>query len=317
MMLPPLQRKISRPRRESSSGAEGFTYVELVVALGIGAAVIVAAVLAYGTIANNGVSRRQVNVTIGSTAMAAFYGSTNPNNVQVAVSEAPSFAATAMANSLRERFWGDLASASAVVCLARNEPNTVRPTNLILPTGLDARTLVTPENFRTNLIQTNAGIYTNFSTNSLGNGATVTKGLSIYVLYSAVNATNITVDAIYESDWLTVTNAPSGVYASVRRYVGNTMTDYYHVFYPGATHTPTNHPSAAFFTKSDTTTGDSRYRLAENRPFYFVWWPDPMNQTNGSEYPGETTIPTSARGDYMLQSGATSYFLTFPAFPSL
>lgn len=316
-MLNPLKRKNSGRKRKRAPRATGFTFVEIVVALGIGAMIIAVAAIAYGAIGRNGISRRQVNVNIGSSAMSAFYGSTNPGNVQIAVSEAPSFGAAAMADNMRGRLLEDIASASAVVCLARNAPNLSRPTNLIIPAGLDARKLVTPENFRTNLIQTNTGVYTNFSTNSLGNGSTVANNLSLYVLSSPLNATNLTVAAIYESDWLTVTNAPAGVYASVRRYVGNTMTDYYHVFYPGATHNPTNRPAAAFFTKSDTTTGDPRYRLAENRPFYFVWWPDPMNQTNGSQYPSEATIPPGARGDYMLQAGATSYFFVIPAFPPL
>jgi len=292
----------------------GFTFVEIIVALGIGAMVVAVATMAYSSIGRYGVSRRQTTVNIGLTNAAAFYGAASGS---VGVSEAPSFAAAAMANSLRERFLGDLSSATAVVCLARNKANTNRPTNFTLPANFDARTLVTPENFRTNLIDTNGTTYTSFSTNSLGNGATVATNLSIYMLYSATNATSITVDAIYESDWVAVTNAPAGVYASVRRYVGTTLTDYYHVFYPEATHNATVRPSAAFFTRSDTATGDARYRLAEHRPFYFVWWPDPMNQTNGSQYPGETTVPVGARGDYMLQSGATSYFLVFPAFPPL
>jgi len=294
--------------------ARAFTFVELVVALGIGATVLAVAVIAYGSINRYGTSRRQVNVNIGITPAYAFYGATDP---MIAVSEAPSFAAVAMANSIRERFRGDLLSATAVVCLARNKPNSLRPTNLIIPTNLDVRRLITPENFRTNLIDTNNLVYTNFSTNSYGNGATVATNLSIYFLYSTVNNTNITVDAIYESDWITVTNAPVGVYASVRRYVGTNMTDYYHVFYPEATNDAFDRPNAAFFTRSGVTSGDSRYRRAENRPFYFAWWPDPMNRTNGSEYPPEGSIPATARGDYMLQSGATSYFFAFPAFPPL
>jgi hypothetical protein len=273
-----------------------------------------------------------VNVNIGIANAFAFYGWTDP---QVAVSEAPSFAATAMANSLRERFWGDLSSATAVICLARNTANSIRPTNFSLPSTLDARTLVSPENFRTNLIDPGNVVYTNFSTNTLGNGPSRATNLTVYVLYSVSNPTNIAVDAIYESDWVSVTNAPVGVYASVRRYVGTNMTDYYHVFYPAdnpegttpnGTFNPVQHPtslpSAAFFTKAGTTGGDSRYRLAENRPFYFVWWPDPMNRTLLSQdpYPGQANKilnPTNVSDFYTRQFGATSYFFAFPAFPPL
>jgi len=297
--------------------SSGFTFVELVVALGIGAMVIAVSIMAYGTINSQGTSRRQVNVNIGINNAFAFYGWTDP---QTAVSEAPSFAATAMANSLREQFLSDISSASAVVCLARNLPNinALRPTNLAIPTNIDVRTLVSPDNFRTNLIDPSGAVYTNFnrSTNTV-NGATVAMNSTVYMLYSAANSTNITVDAIYEADWVAVTNAPVGVYASVRRYVGTQMTGYYHVFFPDETRNPTNRPAAAFFTMANTATGDSRYRKAENRPFYFVWWPDPSRRDLNSTYPTETTNATNARSDFMLNSGGTSYFFAVPAFPAL
>jgi len=297
--------------------SSGFTFVELVVALGIGAMVIAVSIMAYGTINSQGTSRRQLNVNIGINNAFAFYGWTDP---QTAVSEAPSFAATAMANSLRDQFLGDISSASAVVCLARNLPNvnTLRPTNLAIPTNMDVRTLVSPDNFRTNLIDPSGAVYINFnaSTNTV-NGATVAMNSTVYMLYAAANSTNVTVDAIYEADWVAVTNAPVGVYASVRRYVGTNMTGYYHVFYPNATRNPTNRPAAAFFNISSATNGDSRYRKAENRPFYFVWWPDPSQRDLNSTYPTETTNAANARSDYMLNSGGTSYFFAVPAFPAL
>lgn len=314
---------MSKSRKKTSSvpagvaltGTHGFTFVELVVALGIGAMVIAVSIMAYGTINAQGTSRRQLNVDIGINNAFAFYGWTDPHT---AVSEAPSFAATAMANSLREQFLGDLSSATAVVCLARNRANVIRPTNFVIPTNIDARMLVTPDNFRTNLIDTGGAVYTNFnaSTNTV-NGATVATNSTVYMLYSAANSTNITVDAIYEADWVTVTNAPVGVYASVRRYVGTNMTGYYHVFYPDATRNPVTRPAAAFFTMANTTNGDSRYRKAENRPFYFVWWPDPSRRDLLSTYPTETTNATNARSDYMLNAGGTSYFFALPAFPPL
>lgn len=306
-----------RSRRRSggtfSRGTEGFTFVEIVVALAIGAAVIVAAVMAFGAVNSQGLSRRQVTVDIGINNAFAFYGWTD---AKAAVSEAPSFAATAMANSLRDQFLDDVSAATAVVCLARNKPNTFRPTNFAIPASLDARTLLTPENFRTNLIDTNGTIYTNFSTNSFGNGATTATNLSVYMLYAADNMTNVTVDAIYESDFVPCTN-PNGTYATVRRYVGTNMTGYYHVFYPDVTNNVYTRPRAAFFSRSAGSGGDSRYRQAENRPFYFMWWPDPSTRDLASDYPTETNSPSGARADYMQQSGATSFFFTFPAFPPL
>lgn len=305
----------NRNRRGGSrpDWASGFTYVELVVALGIGAMVIGVSVMAYGTINGQGPSRRQLNVDIGINNAFAFYGWTDS---QTAVSEAPNFAATAMANSLRDQFYGDMSAATAVVCLARNKPNSIRPTNLTIPASLNSRTLITPDNFRTNLIDPNNLVYTNFSSNSI-NGATTATNLTVYMLYSGESTTNVTVDAIYEADWVQVTNAPTGIYTSVRRYVGTTMTGYYHAFYPTVTNNAFQRPVAAFFTKSTTSTGDARFRQAVNRPFYFFWWPDPSRDELASSYPAETVSGTNARADYMQQSGATSYYFAIPAFPSL
>jgi len=308
------------PVRGAPSSRRAFTFIELLVALSIGAMIIVVAAMAYGTIGNYGISRRQVAVQIGLANMVNFYPGSS--GATVAVSEAPSMGATAMANSMRERLHGDISYATAVCCLARNRGNFLRPTNIVFASNFDARTLVSPDQFRV-LIDTNSAVYTNFnSSTNLINGATATSGLSIYILSSTNSSTNINVRAIYESDWVTVTNAPAGTYASVRRYDGENLTDYYHVFYPGKTNNAFQRPVAAFFTKSNTTNGDADYRKAENRPFYFVWWPDPSwvtyptNTALISKYPAEATN-SGARGDYMKQAGTTSYFFVIPAFPSL
>jgi len=318
-----------------SSFFSGFTFVELVVALGIGAMVVAVAIMAYGAINSQGTSKRQLNVNIGINNAFSFYGWTDP---RTAVSESPSFGATAMANSLREQFLSDVSSASAVVCLARNMPNinALRPTNLALPTNLDARTLVSPDNFRTNLIDPSRAVYTNFSSNALGNGATFATNLSVYILSPGSSSTNISVDAIYETDWVAVTNAPVGVYASVRRYVGANMTGYYHVFYPqvdsratnsdtGLQFTPIQRPNplpcAAYFSRSNASTTNI-FSKAENRPFYFIWWPDPMNRTVLPQAPfsgqgNKILNPTNASDYYTLQFGASSYFFVVPAYPAL
>lgn len=302
------------PKNSTPTGRNGFTFVELVVALGIGAAVIMASVLALGAIGRATPTRIQSNVNIGITNMNNFY---NLAGTTIAVSEAPNAAATAMAASLRDRLLADVSAATAIACLPRNRPNLIRPTNLIVPTGLDVRTLISPDRFRTNLIDSNSLTYTNFNPTNSFNGASTATNLTIYILSSASNPTNIDVRAIYESDFVTVTNSPSGVYACVRRYVGETMTDYYHVFYPGQSNNAFSRPVAAYFTPSSTTNGDARFRVAERRPFYLVWWPDPASRTLASPYPSEATNSGNARGDYMLQSGATSFFFTLPAFPAL
>ena len=296
----------NRKRKTSS----GFTFIELIVAMCIGAAVIMVAVLAYGTISRNGPSRRQSNVTL--TNAVAYYGTTNS---LIAVSEAPSFGAAAMAESMRERLLSDISAASAVCCLARTRPNPsgLRVTNLALPTNFDVRGMVTPENFRTNLIDPTQSVYAAY------NGATTNSNLSIYILSYSGNATNVTVKAIYETDLISMTNNPPGVYATVRRYVGPLMTDYYHVFYPGQTNNFS--PVAVFFDQASLgnsgTPSVDRYRQAAGRPFYFVWWPDPARKNLASSYLPESLTNTSPRFVYSGMSGATSFFFVIPAFPPL
>ena len=292
--------------------AAGFTFVELVVAMCIAAGVIMVAVLAYGTISKTGPSRRQANVRLTVTNAINFY---NSSNSLIAVSEAPSFAAAAMAESMRERLMRDVGSASAICCLARNKPNIAgfRPTNISLPTNFDVRGMVTPESFRTNLIDRSGEIYVSYS------GATTATNLSIYILGYSGYSTNVLVKAIYETDLVQVTNNPPGVYASVRRYAGVTMTDYYHVFYPGQTNNFS--PLAVFFEKESLGTSGSnavdRYRQAEEKPFYFVWWPDPARENLASRYLPETLTNSSPRFVYSGMAGTTSFFFVIPAFPPL
>jgi len=288
-----------------------FTFVELVVAMCIGAAVIMVAVLAYGAISRNGPSRRQSNVSL--TNAAAFYGTAS--NL-IAVSEAPSYAAAAMAESMRERLLSDIASASAVCCLGRNKPNPsgLRVTNITLPTNFDVSGMVTPENFRTNLIEPLQNAYVAYS------GATTNStNLSIYILGYSGTTNNVLVKAIYETDLVSLTNNPPGVYASVRRYVGPVMTDYYHVFYPGQANNFS--PLAAYFDQaslgSSGTASIDRYRQAAGRPFYFVWWPDPARKNLASSYGPESLTNSNPRWDYSGMDGATSFFFVIPAFPPL
>lgn len=303
----PSSNRLSKP-----DGRAGFTFVELVVAISIAAGVLMVAILAYGTISKNGPSRRQANVRLSVTNAINFY---NNSNSVIAVSEAPSLASAAMAESMRERLVRDISAASAVCCLARNKPNIpgLRPTNLALSTNFDIRRMVTPENFRTNLIDRSGQVYESYS------GATTATNLSIYILGYSGYSTNVLVKAIYETDLVSVTNNPPGVYASVRRYAGTTLTDYYHVFYPGQ---PNNFsPLAVFFEKESLgTSGNNavdRYRMAENRPFYLVWWPDPSRQNLASDYQPESLTSDNPRFVYSGMAGASSFFFVIPAFPPL
>lgn len=305
-------RSAARPRARTAA----LTYVEIVVALAISAVVVTVAVISYGTIVNRDDLGRSVSedVLLPTGAMFDFYGS---NATYVAVSRAPNFAASAMAESLRERLYADVATATAVFVLARNDRTsaTTRPSSLPLAASLDARTLTTPDAFRAQLVAAVPSAATVFGSYE---GATGTTGVSLFILNTSGNATSATVRAIYETDLVTTT-APAGVYATVRRYQGTICTDYFHVFYPGETNSFS--PLAVYFQKSALPLSGNaaidRYRSAAERPFYFVWWPDPSRPNLASDLPGEAITSGEPRAGYATMADRTAFFFTLPAFPAL
>ena len=105
----------------------------------------------------------------------------------------------------------------------------------------------------------------------------------------------------------------------MRRYEGTTLTDYYHVFYAGDTNV--FRPLAVFFDRAALATGSASadtYRHAANRPFYFLWWPDPTVATLADRMPFESFASLyEPRVAYYQMSGKTSFFFVVPAFPAL
>lgn len=317
-------------RRFLSPPASGFTFVELLVAMGIGAMVIVVAVMAYGAIASTGISRGEFSINIGATNSGNFYG----REGMWSVSRAPSFAAAVAADSMKDRLLSDIEFASAVVCLPRNKVNAIRSNSFTIPANIDPRNLNTPNDFRVNIIDPSAAVYSTFtsSTNLINGATTNATNLTIYILEAATTPTNwdtpasravtVPVRAIYESDLVRITNSAGGpgMFASVRRYEGSELTQYYHVFFadnPRATNSAfkiTNSPAAAFFSVGN---GNPLYRKATNMPFYFVWWPDPSRQNLASPYLPESSLPNTPRTNYSGNAGRTPYFFVIPEFPSL
>lgn len=290
-----------------SRTSRGFSFVELVVALSIGAVVVVVAVIAYGAILRNGLpSIRNEDVTVPSGVLLNFYGL---NSSLISVSRAPNFTAAAAAEDLRNRFHEDVSSAVAVFCLGRDGRNTVHPTNLFLSDTNDVRTWTGPANFKA-LLTNNSD---DFTTNT--NYALKGSNLSIYIigpsttLGRATNTTtNLVVRAIYDADLITNTTPP-GVYASVRRYVGSTNTAFYHVFYGSDYRTVTNTfwPLAYYYPKG-TVNG-----VTNARPFYLVWWPDP----SCSVLPPAAPTNTNTRDAYTNMGGQSSFSFVVPVFPGL
>jgi hypothetical protein len=58
-----------------------------------------------------------------------------------------------------------------------------------------------------------------------------------------------------------------------------------------------------------------RFKRASERPFYFVWWPDPTARHLG---PVPNTFATSdPRQAYNQMAGRTAFMFTVPMFPAL
>jgi hypothetical protein len=91
-------------------------------------------------------------------------------------------------------------------------------------------------------------------------------------------------------------------------------TDYYHLYFPEeANGSDGFRPIAAFFGRR--AAGGGPFARAENQPFTFVWWPDPLVSKLGA---GAVPITsTNARAHYGNMAGRTSLFFVLPAFPSL
>lgn len=290
-----------------------MTFVELVVALSIGAVILTVSVLSYRAILGGTIGRSiREDVQMPSGAMAGFYG-TNAN--YVSVSRAPSYSAAAMAESLRERFQQDVSTAVAVFCLGRSDRSSIRPTTLTMATNFDARTLTTPEMFRSFLGSAVSGASTLFQPFT---GVSTNTGLSTFILNTSTNQSQVNVRAIYETDFVT-TSSPAGIYASVRRYQGSVCTDYYHVFYPsGSGSFPVQ---AAYFERDALAFSGvndlDRNKRALHRPFYFLWWPDPAKPWLASDLPTEVINSSEPRAGYAGMADRTSFFFVVPAFPAL
>lgn len=304
------------PRRSS-----GFTFVELLVAVAVGATLIAAAVLGYATVSQSATRGGRVDVRVAASTLEALYGPDNYGDY-VSLAPNPNYFQGVEARRLKDRLLADVSSASAVFCLGRNQRVAVtgRTNALQVPAFTDFRTNATPEAFRNFLTNTAA---LNAATLFAGaqNGVLTQSNCSIFVLgglQSGLESTNtrLNVLATYEVDFIGITD-PSGTFASVRRYAGTNAvpTDYYHVFYPGEQNTGTNgfRPLGVYFARSNTT--GATFPVSPNHPFTFVWWPDPL-VTSLSNSSG-VSVSGSVRSNYASMAGRTSLFFALPAFPGL
>lgn len=286
------------------------------MALAIAAGVITTAVIAYQAITQN-TSRLGTYgaVRLPEGALFDFYGLPG---YYVDAYFAPNYGRVAQAEVLRDAFSEDVSKAGAVFCLARSgRANSARrPSSIPISAAHDARRLDTPEAFQAFLeaaLEGTAGFFTAYR------GAAAAQNLSIFIIMPSGSATELSVRAIYEVDFVPTTS-PSGTYASVRRYQGTTCTDFYDIFYPASLGTIAFRPVVAHFERRSrlaTDEGDDDLlKQAANRPFYFLWWPDPAMPTLEIEE-GGSFASTDPRSAYANMIGRTSLFMVVPMFPAL
>ncbi|MBX7210804.1 MAG: hypothetical protein K1X78_21025 [Verrucomicrobiaceae bacterium] len=312
----------------------GYTSAELLLVLALGAIVIGGTVVAFGSLAKN-LPRVSavVEVDLGSK-LNTYYGAGASSTTKQTVNSAPNQGAVGLAERLREQFNTDVISATAVYCLARDSAtaNTYHPTSIPYNPSTD-QVLDTSQKFRDHL--SSKGVSATTLYGSERNFSSSKSAATIFILGYSKTANELNVISTYDIDVVKVTK-PDGFYASVRRYVGAPVVNVnepqgYEVFYP-----PYDYNSTTWANASGTTDGftpifvafersvraslsegstTDRFKKAAERPFYFIWWPDPgagdlRKQPNS--YP--TTDPRQA---YNHQGGRTSFMFTVPMFPSL
>lgn len=322
--LPPSTRSRSRRRLRA-----GFTAAELLVATAIAAMVIGAAAMAYGTLARNQRNFTEVaTVKLPTNAKTNFYPDQSGTTVITYI--APNFGSLARAEVMRERFMADCAQSIAVFCLYRNANvfNTIRPTTIASP---PAGTLLdTPEAFRTYINTAVTGASAVFTQSARNVGTT--PNFSIYLLGYSATAATIPVLAIYDLDMVTATEASTttvvGTYAAMRRYVGTNLTHYYDVVYRTTSTDNFVPPIVAFERRSrlalvEGSTTIDRFKKAAEQPFYFIFWPDPAEESlalplnaSPSGTLNGTYSTTDPRRAYNHMGGRTSFMFTVPVFPS-
>lgn len=308
-----------KPRSvESHRGA--FSLVELLVAAGIGAAVITAAVLGFAAVSSASLRGGRVDVQLPSQAHSNLYGAAAS---YATVWPNPSYAEAAKARVLRDKLMEDASAATAVFVLGRNgiwtNSRIGSVTNFVAAT--DLRNFASPEGFRQFLVANNAPGASGFSTNQ--SGPLGTTNATVFVVggldsqnfaAGSTNRNTLNMVATYEIDFVPAT-APVGTYVSVRRFNpdnGSVPTDYYHAFYPGEDNGAKGfRPLAAHFNRQ---AAGGVYSAAPNQPFTFLWWPDPLvSRLHGATVPSTGGVPW--RSAYANMAGRTSLFTVVPTFP--
>lgn len=294
-------------------GAPAFSLVEILVAISLSAALFSAAALVYQAVSSNANPLGTLcPVTFPEGVLSNLYG-LDANSINVYT--APNMARNATAGRLAELLMDDTASASAVFVLGRNELNTYHPEAIAYPSGSVA--LDSPDRFLTHIVAQAPSDTTQFVSYEAVNEQ---DNHSIFIVQPGASATELNVLSIYDLDVIPIQH--TGNYVSVRRYVAGELTAYYDILYPAGSGTPFRPNAVHFFRRglaSHLASTPAKFAVAEEMPFYFVWWPDPAARTleSPTDPPTPSVSADSPILDYFRMGGRTQFHFTIPAFPSL
>ncbi len=300
--------------RSLLSSRAAFSLVEVIATVSFSAVFFTAATLVHQSVTANSRALGSIeSVALGEAVLSNLFGI---EAASINVYAAPNHGRGAFAGHLAEQFRDDVAASAAVYCLGRNGLNDLRPNALPYPAGSDV--LDTPERFLAHLEdQFGAGETDHFVGYS---GPSLAQSLSIFLIQPGGSADDLSVLAIYEIDVIPVTGL--GSYVAVRRFVDGEMTAGYDVLFPDATGTDFN-PLAVHFSRRalaphEADADAAKFMVAEEHPFYFVWWPDPAARTLESHAnPPNPAAPSgSAVWEYFHLGGRTRFQFTVAAFPS-
>lgn len=322
----------------------GFSSIELLLVISLSAIILGSLAVAYGTLVRSRPNVASiVTVPLSTTRMVNFYGQAKDDYKNTLT--APSYGTLAVAEEMREQFYHDVLSATAVFCLPRNGDNTWKPSYIAYNPETDDE-LDTPQKFRKHIVRLGLvpeSLYVDFRNPGTSSAALPTNA-SIFILGYSAKALYLRVQAIYDIDVVrfSATGEPLGFHASVKRFTDpppaqlpNNSTyslvfsAAYSVFYPPADFLA---KAAADFSKDGFTplfvtferysrlaqkesTAIDRFKLAAERPFYFIWWPDPAARHLGAQ--ANTASPTTPQQAYNHMAGRTSFMFTVPMFPAL
>ena len=220
--------------------------------------------------------------------------------------------------------------------------NTWRPSVIAYNSTTDDE-LDTPQKFRAHIIAhagVSSSLYRDYR-NPLNDGTAVPQNASIFVLGYSKYSGYLKVNAIYDIDLIRFTGStePNGIHASVKRYADATSSltpstltymGGYDVFFPPSIPSPTSSSQwvtdgftplfitferASRLALRETPATIDRFKRASERPFYFIWWPDPSARHLGQI--ANTLATTDPRQAYNQMAGRSAFMFTVPMFPAL